>query len=65
MTSFDDATRAAITESVRAKLAAYKVPRRIDFIDALPRNASGKVQRFPLRERAEREARDDAASGPA
>jgi acyl-CoA synthetase (AMP-forming)/AMP-acid ligase II len=25
------------------KLASYKVPQKIEFMDALPRNASGKV----------------------
>jgi long-chain acyl-CoA synthetase len=32
------------------KLAAYKRPRRYIFIDQLPRNASGKIQKFLLRE---------------
>jgi len=33
----------------RARLAAYKAPRRIVFVDALPRNALGKVQKSQLR----------------
>ena len=33
-----------------ANMANYKVPRRISFVQALPRNASGKVQKFRLRE---------------
>jgi 2-aminobenzoate-CoA ligase len=52
----DDALRAEIQDAVRARLAPYKIPRRIDFIDSLPRNPSGKLQRFPLRQRAEAEA---------
>ncbi len=32
----------------RANMANYKVPRRFSFIDELPRNASGKVQKFKL-----------------
>jgi fatty-acyl-CoA synthase len=28
---------------VRARLAGYKVPRDVVFLDELPRNASGKV----------------------
>ncbi len=32
----------------REKLANFKVPRQIDFVDELPRNASGKVQKFML-----------------
>ena len=34
----------------RARIAAFKVPKSIDFVDALPRNASGKVLRRKLRE---------------
>jgi benzoate-CoA ligase family protein len=36
-----------------ARLAAYKRPRWVEFVDALPTTATGKVQRFKLRERAE------------
>jgi len=34
----------------RARLAAYKIPRLITFVDALPRTASGKVRRVQLTE---------------
>ena len=34
------------------QLARFKVPREILFVEALPRNALGKVQHFVLRERA-------------
>jgi acyl-coenzyme A synthetase/AMP-(fatty) acid ligase/acyl carrier protein len=36
-------------------LARYKVPALIQAIDALPRNANGKVQKAPLREKLRRE----------
>ncbi len=36
---------------VKANLARYKVPRRILFLDALPRNATGKVLKRELTER--------------
>ena len=42
----------AIKEAVRSKLAHYKCPRWIEFIDSLPKTATGKIQRFKLRERA-------------
>ena len=34
---------------VRAHLASYKVPRDVRFIDALPRNATGKVLKKELK----------------
>ena len=36
----------------REHMANYKVPRRVEIIDALPLNASGKVLKFELRDRA-------------
>jgi malonyl-CoA/methylmalonyl-CoA synthetase len=35
----------------RTELAAYKAPKRVVFVDELPRNAMGKVQKNLLRER--------------
>jgi malonyl-CoA/methylmalonyl-CoA synthetase len=40
----------AINAAVRANLAGFKRPRVIEIIDALPRNAMGKVQKNQLRE---------------
>ncbi len=37
--------------AVRARLAAFKVPKIVHFVDELPRNAMGKVQKNLLRER--------------
>ncbi len=45
----------ALKAFVKDKLAPYKYPRRIEFLDELPKTATGKIQRFRLRER-EREA---------
>jgi malonyl-CoA/methylmalonyl-CoA synthetase len=39
----------AIIHSLRARLAGYKVPKRVFFIDELPRNTMGKVQKNVLR----------------
>jgi acyl-CoA synthetase (AMP-forming)/AMP-acid ligase II len=33
----------------RTRIAAFKAPKSVDFIDALPRNASGKILRRELR----------------
>jgi len=35
---------------VRTRIAAFKAPKSVDFIDLLPRNASGKILRRTLRE---------------
>jgi long-chain acyl-CoA synthetase len=34
----------------RTRIAAFKAPKSVDFIEALPRNASGKILRRELRE---------------
>jgi acyl-CoA synthetase (AMP-forming)/AMP-acid ligase II len=38
----------------RDRMANYKVPRRIEVVESLPMNASGKVLKYELRERASR-----------
>jgi acyl-CoA synthetase (AMP-forming)/AMP-acid ligase II len=43
-----------VTAWCKERMANYKVPRRIEVVDALPLNASGKVLKFELRERANR-----------
>ena len=35
----------------REQLANFKVPKQVHYIDSLPRNAMGKVQKNLLRER--------------
>jgi benzoate-CoA ligase len=37
---------------VKTRLAPYKYPRWIEFVEELPKTATGKLQRFKLRERA-------------
>ncbi len=54
-----DALARELQQHVKAVTAPYKYPRRIEFIDALPKTVSGKIRRVELRERARR----DAASG--
>lgn len=41
-----------LQDHVKAVIAPYKYPRSIRFHDALPKTATGKIQRFVLRERA-------------
>lgn len=45
----DDALVAQLQAHVKAIIAPYKYPRRILFIPALPKTATGKIQRFRLR----------------
>jgi len=45
---------AAMIAEARRQLAAYKAPKRIVFVDELPRNTMGKVQKNLLRQRYER-----------
>jgi acyl-CoA synthetase (AMP-forming)/AMP-acid ligase II len=40
----------ALLDFARQRIAGYKLPKTIDVLDALPRNASGKVLRRELRE---------------
>ena len=39
---------------VKERLAPYKYPRFIEFVDELPKTATGKIQRFRLREREQK-----------
>ena len=47
----DDELRETLRERARDRLAAYEYPREIEFVDALPKTASGKIRRVELRER--------------
>ena len=41
---------AALQAHVKAEIAPYKYPRAIEYLTALPRTETGKLQRFKLRE---------------
>ncbi|HEY6599018.1 MAG TPA: AMP-binding protein [Pseudomonadales bacterium] len=43
-------TEADVIRGLRERLAGFKVPKRVIFVNALPRNAMGKVQKQLLRE---------------
>ncbi len=53
------ATEADLKAFVKDRLAPYKYPRALEFVDDLPKTATGKIQRFKLRER------EKLAPGPA
>ncbi|GAC1416162.1 MAG: malonyl-CoA synthase [Burkholderiaceae bacterium] len=44
-------SEAAMIDDLKRRMASFKVPKRIYFVDHLPRNAMGKVQKNLLRER--------------
>ena len=44
------ASESELQAFVKDRLAPYKYPRQIAFVDDLPKTATGKVQRFKLRE---------------
>jgi 2-aminobenzoate-CoA ligase len=46
----DAALRRELQDFVKSEIAPYKYPRRVEFVDALPRTATGKLQRYRLRE---------------
>jgi 2-aminobenzoate-CoA ligase len=48
--SGDENLAAALQEHVKATIAPYKYPREIAFVASLPKTATGKLQRFSLRE---------------
>lgn len=48
----EPATVKLLQDYVKSQIAPYKYPRAIEFLDALPRTATGKLQRFRLRDRA-------------
>jgi len=43
-------SEADVLKALEGRLARYKTPKRVIFVDALPRNAMGKVQKAALRE---------------
>ncbi|MGO9485953.1 MAG: malonate--CoA ligase [Rhodomicrobium sp.] len=44
-------TEADVLEALKSRLANYKLPKRVVFVESLPRNTMGKVQKNLLRER--------------
>ena len=45
-----DGLQEALKEHVKQKIGVWKYPRWIEVVDALPKTATGKIQRFKLRE---------------
>ena len=47
---YDESNLPEIEDLIRGKLPRYKIPRWIELADALPKTATGKIQRFALRQ---------------
>jgi len=49
------ATVEEIREFCRERIAHYKIPRYIKFVDGFPMTVSGKIQKFVMREQSTKE----------
>jgi fatty-acyl-CoA synthase len=47
-------TEAGLIEHVRTRIARFKAPKVVEFVTELPKTSTGKIQKFELRQRAER-----------
>ena len=45
-------TAAELQDYVRQNMAKHKVPRYVDFVEAFPQNAAGKILKYKMREDA-------------
>jgi acyl-CoA synthetase (AMP-forming)/AMP-acid ligase II len=58
-----DPSEDELKDYVKKNLARYKVPREVEFMDELPRNATGKVLKRKLREAEEEEGEEEEGEG--
>jgi 2-aminobenzoate-CoA ligase len=56
----DPSTIKELQDFVKKQIAPYKYPRAVEFVEALPRTETGKVQRFKLREQEYKKATQQA-----
>ena len=56
----DELTR-ELQQLVKSDFAAHAYPRRVHYVDALPKTASGKIQRFVLREQRRASGKGESA----
>jgi fatty-acyl-CoA synthase len=55
-------TEDEIKEFCRGRIAHYKVPRYVKFVESFPMTVTGKVQKFKMRESAVEELQLDQAA---
>jgi acyl-coenzyme A synthetase/AMP-(fatty) acid ligase len=53
-----------IQEFAKQHMAGYKYPRKIEFVEALPKTASGKIKRKELRQREQALSQSETAGSP-
>ncbi|HVO82167.1 MAG TPA: benzoate-CoA ligase family protein [Terriglobales bacterium] len=58
-----DEVRRELQDWVGQKIGGYKRPRWVEFLPELPKTATGKLQRFKLRERQARQEHEPSSSG--
>jgi fatty-acyl-CoA synthase len=58
-------TEDEVREFCRGRIANYKIPKHVKFVDSFPMTASGKIQKFKLREMAIRELQLEEAGATA
>ncbi len=58
----DAALARSLQDHVKATIAPYKYPRAVEFVSALPKTQTGKLQRFELRKIASEQASRKLAS---
>ena len=54
----------ALRSYVKDRIAPYKYPRAVEFLDELPRTETGKVQRYKLRQREFAKVEEDVPHSP-
>jgi fatty-acyl-CoA synthase len=54
-----------VRDFCRGKIANYKIPKYVKFVDSFPMTASGKIQKFKMREMAIKELQLEEAGSPA
>jgi long-chain acyl-CoA synthetase len=55
-------TKAEVAEHTKSRIASYKKPKYVYFVDALPRNALGKILKNELREIAVTKVKTEEAA---
>jgi fatty-acyl-CoA synthase len=58
----EETTEEEIIDFVKGRIARFKAPAAVEFMDELPKTSTGKVQKYVLREKEE-ESEDGASDG--